>query len=71
MVSALTSGSSGLGSSSGRGTALSSWERYFMHMVPIFTGMNINRSIDPLFNDVTSVSDLGVHGARSEYVRAS
>ena len=37
MVSALDSGSSGLGSSPGQGTVLSSWERQFTLTVPLFT----------------------------------
>ena len=37
MVSALDSGSGGLGSSPGRGTALCSWARYFTLIVPLST----------------------------------
>ena len=37
MVSALDSGSGGLGSSTGQGTALCSWARYFTFIVPLST----------------------------------
>ena len=37
MVSALDSGSGGPGSSPGRGTALCSWARYFILIVPLST----------------------------------
>ena len=37
MVSALDSGSGGLGSSPGRGTALCSWARHFTLIVPLST----------------------------------
>ena len=37
MVSALESGSGGPGSSPGRGTALCSWARYFILIVPLST----------------------------------
>ena len=39
MVSALNSGSSGPGSSPGRGTALCSWEGHYTLIVPLFTKM--------------------------------
>ena len=40
MVSALDSGSSGLGSSPGWGTTLSFWARYFTLIVPLSTQVN-------------------------------
>ena len=40
MVSALDSGSSGLGLSLGQGTALRSWARHFTLMVPLSNQVN-------------------------------
>ena len=37
MVSVLDCGSGGVGSSPGRGTALSSWARHFTLVVPLFS----------------------------------
>ena len=46
MVGALHSGSSGLGSSPGKGTAFCSWARHFTLIVPLFTQVAVNLRLE-------------------------